>query len=163
MSNFRVEFIPLLSERQNRYSLHFRGLSSLLMNPSSRWGRIFDSTWLDLNRLALRLSWQFHNSKAFFGKISAQPHTTLCIQFLDRENNDKNNRLPLGKQICFTIVWGCAEILPFFSMLREKLECFDCDSLKFFTKLTTKSTLLDLEVLLFNFLLQTVLISRCSA
>ena len=46
------------------------------------------------------------------GKISAQPHTILCIQFLDRENNDKNNTLPLGKQICFTIVWGCAEILP---------------------------------------------------
>ena len=52
------------------------------------------------------------NSKKMVGKISAQPHTTLCIQFLDRENNDKNNRLPLGKQICFTIVWGCAEILP---------------------------------------------------
>ena len=33
------------------------------------------------------------------GKISAQPHTTLCIQFLDRENNDKNNTLPSGKQI----------------------------------------------------------------
>ena len=48
-----------------------------------------------------------------FGKISAQPHTTLCVQFLDRENNDKNNRLPLGKQICFTIKWGSAEILPF--------------------------------------------------
>ena len=47
-----------------------------------------------------------------FGKISVQPHTTLCIQFLNRENNDKNNTLPLGKQICFTIVWGCAEILP---------------------------------------------------
>ena len=47
-----------------------------------------------------------------FGKISAQPHITLCIQFLDRENNDKNNTLPLGKQICFTIVWVCAEILP---------------------------------------------------
>ena len=46
------------------------------------------------------------------GKISAQPHPTLCIQFLNRENNDKNNTLPLGKQICFTIVWGCAEILP---------------------------------------------------
>ena len=46
------------------------------------------------------------------GKISAQPHTTLCIQFLDREIKDKNNRLPLGKQICFAIVWGCAEILP---------------------------------------------------
>ena len=49
---------------------------------------------------------------ATFGKISVQPHTTLCIQFLNRENNDKNNTLPLGKQICFTIVWGCAEILP---------------------------------------------------
>ena len=48
------------------------------------------------------------------GKISAQPHTTLCIQFLNRENNDKNNALPLGKQICFTIVWGCAETLPNF-------------------------------------------------
>ena len=44
------------------------------------------------------------------GKISAQPHPTLCIQFLDRENNDKNNTLPLGKQICFKIVWDCAEI-----------------------------------------------------
>ena len=39
-----------------------------------------------------------------FSKVSAQPHTTLCIQFLDRENNDKNNILPLGKQICFTMV-----------------------------------------------------------
>ena len=46
------------------------------------------------------------------GKISAQPHPTLCIQFLNRENNDKNNTFPLGKQICFTIVWGCAETLP---------------------------------------------------
>ena len=44
------------------------------------------------------------------GKISAQPHTTLYIQLLDRENNDKNNTLPLGKQICLTIVGGCAEI-----------------------------------------------------
>ena len=55
-----------------------------------------------------------------FGKISAQPHTTLCIQFLNRENNDKNNTFPLGKQICFTIVWGCAETLPsIFIFLRE--------------------------------------------
>ena len=43
------------------------------------------------------------------GKISAQPHPTLCIQFLNRENNDKNSTFPLGKQICFAIVWGCAE------------------------------------------------------
>ena len=39
------------------------------------------------------------------GKISAQPHPILCIQFLDRENNDKNNTLPLGKQI-MTVVKG---------------------------------------------------------
>ena len=52
------------------------------------------------------------------GKISAQPHTTLCIQFLNRENNDKNNTFPLGKQICFTIVWGCAETLPRYLMHR---------------------------------------------
>ena len=25
------------------------------------------------------------------GKISAHPHPTLCVQFLNRENNDKNN------------------------------------------------------------------------
>ena len=31
------------------------------------------------------------------GKVSAQPHTTLCIQFLDRENNDKKNILALKK------------------------------------------------------------------
>ena len=31
----------------------------------------------------------------YIGKISAQPHTTLCIQFLNREKNDKNNTLPL--------------------------------------------------------------------
>ena len=37
-------------------------------------------------------------------KISAQSQTTLPIQFSDRENDDKNNRLPLGKQICFAIV-----------------------------------------------------------
>ena len=49
---------------------------------------------------------------ALLGKISAQPITTLCIRFLDRENNDKNNTLQLGKHFCFTIVWGCAEILP---------------------------------------------------
>ena len=56
------------------------------------------------------------------GKISAQLHTTLCIQLLDSENNDKNNTLPLGKQICFTIAWGCAEILPLFLQHRNKCE-----------------------------------------
>ena len=47
-----------------------------------------------------------------YGEISAQPHPTLCFQFLNRENNEKNNTFPLGKQICLTIVWGCAETLP---------------------------------------------------
>ena len=54
------------------------------------------------------------SNRIIFGKISAQPHPRLYIQFLNRENNDKNNTFPLGKQICFTIVWGCAETLPNF-------------------------------------------------
>ena len=45
-------------------------------------------------------------------KISTQPYTSLYIQFLDRENNDKNNTFPLEKQICFTIGCASAEILP---------------------------------------------------
>ena len=53
------------------------------------------------------------------GKISAQPQTTLCIQFLDRGKNNKNNTLPLGKQICFTIVWGCTEILRWTKLCSE--------------------------------------------
>ena len=54
--------------------------------------------------------------RVIFGKISAQPHTTLSIQFLYRENNDKNNTLPSGKQICFTIVWGCFTYFPPFRL-----------------------------------------------
>ena len=50
--------------------------------------------------------------RPLWGKISAQPHTTLRIQFLNRENNNKNNTLPLRKQICLTTVWRCAEISP---------------------------------------------------
>ena len=48
-------------------------------------------------------------------------HTTLCIQFLGRENNDKNNTLPLRKQICFTVAWGCAEILPLLVKFPHKI------------------------------------------
>ena len=68
-------------------------------------------TWQNSHVGALRLwknlcSWKNHKQKKVFvkkqaqirkDKISAQPYTTLCIQFLDREN--KNNTLPLGKQI----------------------------------------------------------------
>ena len=36
----------------------------------------------------------------------------IRIQFLNRENNNKNNTLPLRKQICLTTVWRCAEISP---------------------------------------------------
>ena len=62
------------------------------------------------------------------GKISAQPHTILYIQFLDRENNNKNNTLPLRKQICFTIVWGCAEILPSPIVFgRKRIKGLECE------------------------------------
>ena len=61
---------------------------------------------------SIDLSCFLYHLRKRLGKISAQPHTTLCIQLLDRENNDKNNKLPSGKQICFKIVWGCAKIIP---------------------------------------------------
>ena len=47
-----------------------------------------------------RIAHQSHDTKGD-GKISVQPHTTLYIQFLTRENNEKNNTFPLEKQICF--------------------------------------------------------------
>ena len=40
------------------------------------------------------------------GKISAQPHTTLSIQFLDRENNDKKQCIAIGKTDLFYNVMG---------------------------------------------------------
>ena len=41
----------------------------------------------ELHEVFTELSGHF---KVKNGKISAQFHTTLCIQFLDRENNDKD-------------------------------------------------------------------------
>ena len=43
-------------------------------------------------------------------------YTTLCIQFFDRENNI----LPLGKEICFTIVWAVRKFFRHFLRLRTK-------------------------------------------
>ena len=37
------------------------------------------------------------------GKISVQPHTTLCIQFLDRENKDKTIHCPWENR--FVLQW----------------------------------------------------------
>ena len=38
--------------------------------------------------------WSCPEIKEAEGEISAQPHTKLCIQFLTRENNEKNNTFP---------------------------------------------------------------------
>ena len=59
----------------------------------------------------------------FQGKISAQPHITFCIQFLDRENNNENNTVRLAKQICFTIVRDYAEILPVSAVISVVFHC----------------------------------------
>ena len=61
------------------------------------------------------------------GKISAQPHPTLCIQFLDRKNNEENNTLPLGKHICFAIVWGMRKFPIYLSYSLIKFR--DCNSM----------------------------------
>lgn len=34
-----------------------------------------------------------------FCKISAQPHSSLCIQLFDKGNNGENNRLSLGREL----------------------------------------------------------------
>ena len=55
------------------------------------------------------------------------PHSPIlhyAFSYWIEKINDKNNTLPLGKQICFTIVWGCAEILPsFFLTLFLVVQC----------------------------------------
>ena len=48
--------------------------------------------------LGILVSW------ASYGKNFRTAPSYIMLQFLDRENNDKNNTLPLGKQICSTIV-----------------------------------------------------------
>ena len=59
------------------------------------------SLTLALSSFSFKVIYSYENT---LGKIAAQPPTTLCIQFLTRENNDKNNTFPSGKQIFFTIV-----------------------------------------------------------
>ena len=49
------------------------------------------------------------------GKISAQPHTTLCIQFLDRGNNDKKQYIVVGKtDLFYNGMRLCGNVLPHF-------------------------------------------------
>ena len=60
-----------------------------------------------LNRWVEKMCWRqsLMVIVTHLGKISAQPYPTVCIQFFNRENNDKNYTFPLGKKICFTITW----------------------------------------------------------
>ena len=52
-----------------------------------------------------------------FGKISTQPHPTLCIQFLDREAITKTIHCHWENRFVLQIVWGYAEILPVLHLL----------------------------------------------
>ena len=45
------------------------------------------------------------------GKISKQPPTSLCTNFLHKENNGESNQLRLS----FRTVWGSTEILLYLS------------------------------------------------
>ena len=54
------------------------------------------------------------------GKISAQPHLKLCIQFLDRENNDINDTLKLGKHFFCNSMGLCGN---FYQMLLNSRQC----------------------------------------
>ena len=63
--------------------------------------RLSLSLTLALSSLSFKVIYSYENT---LDKIVAQPPTTLCIQFLTRENNNKNNTFPSGKNIFFTIV-----------------------------------------------------------
>lgn len=92
-----------LSDKRNRENAILRSKEKV-----SWWGEVSDTNLLQFT------SWPFDVTnltkitqiesylflKAFIiysgiisGKIFAQPHTTLRIQFLDKENSSKNNRL----------------------------------------------------------------------
>ena len=43
-------------------------------------------------------------------KISALPHSLLCIKILDKENNDESKSF--GPQFCFRMLWHFTEICP---------------------------------------------------
>ena len=51
---------------------------------------------------------------AFWVKFPHSPILHYAFSFWIEETMIKNNILSLGKQICFTIVWGCAEIFTAF-------------------------------------------------
>ena len=58
-----------------------------------------------LNCAMFRLCHGMRSRKMSLGKISAQPHTSLCIQSFVEENNSANNRLPLGLSALFSRSW----------------------------------------------------------
>ena len=64
--------------------------------------------------------WGFGNGISVNFRMYSMNYTTLCIQFFDRENNNKNTILPLGKEICFTIVWAVQKFFRHFLRLRTK-------------------------------------------
>ena len=68
--------------------------------------RLSLSLTLALSSFSFKVIYSYENT---LDKIVAQPPTTLCIQFLTRENNDKNNTFPSGKKIFFYNSIGPAE------------------------------------------------------
>ena len=63
-------------------------------------------------------------SGVLLGRVNVKKLAIVySTQFLDRENNDKNITLSLGKQICFTIVW---DLRKFYLCLKN---FFDCQSI----------------------------------
>lgn len=68
-----------------------------------------DSIFVDKKIVTVNL---LIKSRTNWGKISAQSHTTLCIQFLRKENSVKRNILTLQVQLCFGMIWGYTEMFP---------------------------------------------------
>ena len=70
-------------------------------NEVSTMGLTYQSLLSIPNSMAIQRSKATGSKINIEVKISAQPHTTLCIQFLDRENNDKKQYIAIGKTDLF--------------------------------------------------------------
>ena len=79
--------------------------------------------------LSIPNSMAIQRSKATGSKINIEvkfPHSPIlhyAFSFWIEKTTTKNNTLPLGKQICFTIVWDYAEILPVSAVVSVVFHC----------------------------------------
>ena len=82
-NDFQDRFVFSLTDSQSKMIIHYlqrsdSGTYELIVTPDD----VNLASLKDKVKISVKCKWNV------FGKISAQPHTSLCIQFLNRENNN---------------------------------------------------------------------------